>query len=183
MLAIEQGIDKGWANSAFNYTIDLQNKRIVTSSSLNWMDIPYLPVDKQWRPGEILTGATCINHSCGVLHGSYKKSLLCGVPQELFFYFLRARSTTPLKFFYGHFRALARSCPFPDLHWISLAVRCIQCKSHTQLWTWKFMPLTKFADILYNPSVSLWYHPCFIIFLSSSAQMNLWAMRYFIGKH
>jgi hypothetical protein len=25
-----------------------------------------------------------INHSCGVLHGSYKKSLPCGVPQELF---------------------------------------------------------------------------------------------------
>jgi hypothetical protein len=24
-----------------------------------------------------------INHSRGVLHGSYKKSLLCGVPQEL----------------------------------------------------------------------------------------------------
>jgi hypothetical protein len=32
---------------------------------------------KQARPGEILTGA--INHSRGVLHGSYKKSLLCGV--------------------------------------------------------------------------------------------------------
>jgi hypothetical protein len=36
----------------------------------------------QWRPGVILTGA--INHSCGVLHGSYKKSLPCSVPQELF---------------------------------------------------------------------------------------------------
>jgi hypothetical protein len=39
----------------------------------------------QWRPGhagEILPGA--INHSRGVLHGSYKKSLPCGVPQELF---------------------------------------------------------------------------------------------------
>jgi hypothetical protein len=31
---------------------------------------------------EILTGA--INHSRGVLHGSYKKSLPCGVPQALF---------------------------------------------------------------------------------------------------
>jgi hypothetical protein len=36
----------------------------------------------QWMPGEILTGAT--KHSRGVLHGSYKKSLPCGVPQELF---------------------------------------------------------------------------------------------------
>jgi hypothetical protein len=36
----------------------------------------------QWRPGEILTGA--INHSRGLLHGSYKKSLPCGVQQVLF---------------------------------------------------------------------------------------------------
>jgi hypothetical protein len=32
--------------------------------------------------GEISTGV--ISHSRGVLHGSYKKSLLWGVPRELF---------------------------------------------------------------------------------------------------
>jgi hypothetical protein len=126
----------------------------------------------QWRPGEILTRA--INHSHGVLHGSYQ-SLPWGTSRELskitlgrcptgiilhgenevfqrnrndfpkvsftlgvrrcnlraygalfcnwkwikWFrfvfliknFFLLARSTTPLKFFYGHFRVLARSRP------------------------------------------------------------------------
>jgi hypothetical protein len=39
---------------------------------------------------------------------------------------LRAQSSTPLKFFYGHFRALAQSRPFPDLHWVvGLMVFCI----------------------------------------------------------
>jgi hypothetical protein len=34
----------------------------------------------------------------------------------MFFFFLRARSTTPLKYFYGRFRALVQWRPFPDLH-------------------------------------------------------------------
>jgi hypothetical protein len=39
-------------------------------------------IENAVKAGEILTGA--INHSLGVLHGSYKKSLPCSVPQELF---------------------------------------------------------------------------------------------------
>jgi hypothetical protein len=45
-------------------------------------DDPIPTCRRQWRQGEILTGA--INHSRGVLRGSYKKSLACGVPQKLF---------------------------------------------------------------------------------------------------
>jgi hypothetical protein len=45
---------------------------------------------------------------------------LIGYFQQIFF--LRARSTTPLKFFYGRFRALARSHLFPDLYCMHLIV-------------------------------------------------------------
>jgi hypothetical protein len=41
-------------------------------------------------------------------------------------FFFQARSTTPLKFFYGRFRVLARSRPFPDLH-------CIQICWHSNM--------------------------------------------------
>jgi hypothetical protein len=57
------GLDKGWVISK------IQERFRVSSRN-------------QWKPGEILTGA--INHSRGVLHRSYKKSLQWGVPQELF---------------------------------------------------------------------------------------------------
>jgi hypothetical protein len=82
--------DKVRDNTVLCYSTDRAGKIgcIMLSVRANWMGNlnsakKYkLHWYSQWRPGEIRTGA--INHSRGVLHGSYKKSLLWGVPRGLF---------------------------------------------------------------------------------------------------
>jgi hypothetical protein len=65
-----------WRSHAENLYLCTLQRRCVLHCSRTCIHV------LQWRPGEILMGA--IDHFCVVLHGSYKKSLLWGVPQELF---------------------------------------------------------------------------------------------------